>query len=173
MFIYIFIFIYLFVSVFLGPHLWHMEVPRLGVQSELQLPAYTTATAMPDPSRVCNLQTAHGNARFLTHWTRAQIEPSTSWFLVRFISTLPQQELPKTIKFFKENFCDLQLDKNYLDMRSKQNLYEKILINQTSSKCFTYALWKTLLWDNKKTSHRPSANIRKDFYPECIKSSGN
>ena len=33
----------------LGPHLWHMEVPRLGVTSELQLPAYTTATAMPDP----------------------------------------------------------------------------------------------------------------------------
>ena len=32
-----------------------MEVPRLGVQSELQLPAYTTATATPDTSRVCDL----------------------------------------------------------------------------------------------------------------------
>ena len=42
--------------VFLEPHLWHMEVPRLGVQSELQLPAYTTATATWGPSRVCNLQ---------------------------------------------------------------------------------------------------------------------
>ena len=31
--------------VFLGPHPRHREVPRLGVQSELQLPAYTTATA--------------------------------------------------------------------------------------------------------------------------------
>ena len=29
-------------------HLWHMEVPRLGVESELQLPAYTTATATRD-----------------------------------------------------------------------------------------------------------------------------
>ena len=38
-----------FLSFFLGLHLWHMEVPRLGVESELQLPAYTTATAMPDP----------------------------------------------------------------------------------------------------------------------------
>ena len=27
-----------------------MEVPRLGVESELQLPAYTTATAAPDLS---------------------------------------------------------------------------------------------------------------------------
>ena len=26
-----------------------MEVPRLGVESELQLPAYATATATPDP----------------------------------------------------------------------------------------------------------------------------
>ena len=32
-----------------------MEVPRLGVESELQLPACTTATATQDPSRVCDL----------------------------------------------------------------------------------------------------------------------
>jgi len=40
---------------FLGPHPWHMDVPRLGVESKLQLPAHATATAMQDPSRVCNL----------------------------------------------------------------------------------------------------------------------
>ena len=45
-----------FFHFFLGPHLWHMEVPRLGVQSELQLPAYATATAMSDLSRICNLR---------------------------------------------------------------------------------------------------------------------
>ena len=33
----------------------HMEVPRLGVESELQLQAYTTAIATWDSSRVCNL----------------------------------------------------------------------------------------------------------------------
>ena len=32
-----------------------MEVPRLGIESEIQLLAYTTATAMQDLSRVCNL----------------------------------------------------------------------------------------------------------------------
>ena len=31
------------------------EVPRLGVESELQLPAYPTATATRDPSHVCHL----------------------------------------------------------------------------------------------------------------------
>ena len=37
--------------------------------------------------------TAHGNARSLTHWARSGIEPATSWFLVRFISAAPHQEL--------------------------------------------------------------------------------
>ena len=32
-----------------------MEVPRIGVESELQLPAYTTATATPDLSHICDL----------------------------------------------------------------------------------------------------------------------
>ena len=40
------LFIYLFI---LGPHLRHMEIPRLGVKSELLL-TYTIATAAQDPS---------------------------------------------------------------------------------------------------------------------------
>ena len=46
--------IYLLIC-FLRLHLQHMEVPRLGVKSELQLPAYATATAMQDLSHVCDL----------------------------------------------------------------------------------------------------------------------
>ena len=41
--------------VVLGPYLRHMEVPRLGVQSELHLLAYTTATATWNLSCVCDL----------------------------------------------------------------------------------------------------------------------
>lgn len=37
----------IFFLFFLGLHLCHLEVPRLGIESELQLPA--TATAMWDP----------------------------------------------------------------------------------------------------------------------------
>ena len=62
--------------VFLGPYLQHMEVPRLGVELELQLPAYTPVT----------------NVGSLTHWARPGIESATSCFLVRFISTEPWQE---------------------------------------------------------------------------------
>ena len=32
-----------------------MEVPRVGVELELQLPAYVTATATPNPSHICDL----------------------------------------------------------------------------------------------------------------------
>ena len=39
----------------MGLHLQHMEVPRLEVESELQLPAYATATATWDPSHICDL----------------------------------------------------------------------------------------------------------------------
>ena len=39
----------------LGPHMQHMELPRLGVELELQLPAYTTATATWDISCICDL----------------------------------------------------------------------------------------------------------------------
>ena len=78
------LFVFFFFS--LGPHSRHMEIPRLGVQSELQLLATVIATATPDPSSVCDL---HHSAP----WVRQGIEPTYSWFLVRFISAAPQQEL--------------------------------------------------------------------------------
>jgi len=59
----------LFVFAFLGLHLRHMEIPRLGVKMELQLPAHKTATAMQDLNcnRICDHTTAHGNARSQTY----------------------------------------------------------------------------------------------------------
>ena len=53
-----FLFLFSFLSfIFLGLHPQHMEVPSLGVELELQLLAYATATAMHgcDLSCVCNL----------------------------------------------------------------------------------------------------------------------
>jgi len=44
-----------------------MEVPRLRVETELWLPGYTTATATPDQSCVCNLHYSYGNAGSSTH----------------------------------------------------------------------------------------------------------
>ena len=80
-----YLFIYLFIY-FLGPHPWHMEVPRLAVQSELQLPACTTATATPDWSCICDLHHSSWQCRSLTHWTRPGIKPASSWILVGFVN---------------------------------------------------------------------------------------
>ena len=35
--------------------MWHMEVSRLGLELELQLLAYATATAMPDMRCICTM----------------------------------------------------------------------------------------------------------------------
>ena len=46
---------FFFFYVFLEPHPRHVEVPRIGAKSELSPPAYATATAMRDPSGICDL----------------------------------------------------------------------------------------------------------------------
>ena len=50
-----------------------MEVLRLGIKSELQLPAYTIATATPDTSRVCGLRFSLWQCRFLNPLSDASI----------------------------------------------------------------------------------------------------
>ena len=47
-----------FLFLLLETHPQHVEVPRLGVESELQLLTYTTATATRDPSLVCVLHSS-------------------------------------------------------------------------------------------------------------------
>ena len=56
LYLFICLLVCLFVCLFLGLHPQHMEVPRLGVKLELQVLVYTTATAVPDPSCVCDIQ---------------------------------------------------------------------------------------------------------------------
>ena len=57
---------------FLEPHPWHMELPRLGVESELQLPASTTAIAVPDPSHICDLHHSSWQRRILNPLSEAK-----------------------------------------------------------------------------------------------------
>ena len=59
-----------------------MEVPRLRVESELQLPTYTTATARRIRAGSVIYTTAHSNARSLTDGVSPGLEPATSWILV-------------------------------------------------------------------------------------------
>ena len=66
------VFVSLFVFAFLRPHLWHMEVSRLGVKSELQLLAYATATATQDLSCVCDLHHNSGQGQVLNPLSEAR-----------------------------------------------------------------------------------------------------
>ena len=70
-----------------------MEVPRLGVESELQLPAYTTATAMRDLSLVFNLHHSSQQGQIPDPLSEARDRTHVlinSWILVRFVSVVPQ-----------------------------------------------------------------------------------
>ena len=78
----LFIFYLCIYFVFSGLHLRHMEGPRLGVESELQL----------------HLGHSHSNAGSLTHWMRPGIERASSWMLVWFVSTGPRRELPRVLE---------------------------------------------------------------------------
>ena len=49
-----------------------MKIPRLGVKSELQLPAYITATATRDPSCVCDLHHSSWQRRILNPLSKAR-----------------------------------------------------------------------------------------------------
>ena len=70
-----------------------MEIPRLGIESELQLPAYVTATAMQDLSHVCDLHHGSQQRRILNPLSEARNRTRNPWYLVEFVSTAPRQEL--------------------------------------------------------------------------------
>ena len=97
--------------VFLGPHLGHMELPRLGVESELQLPAYTQPQQCQIRATSATYTTAHSTAGALTHWSRPGIEPASSRILVRFVSAEPRWELRdfffKVVKYIQHGIYHL------------------------------------------------------------------
>ena len=74
---------FLCVCAFLGPRLWPMEVPRLEVRLELQLLAYTTATATPDPNHIFDLHHISWQHQILNPLSKARdrtcVLMNTSW----------------------------------------------------------------------------------------------
>ena len=74
---------FIFIFCFLGLHPWHMEVPKLGVEWELQLLAYTTVTATQDSSHVCNLHHSSPQSQIPNSLGKARdrtcILKNTSW----------------------------------------------------------------------------------------------
>ena len=69
-----------------------MEVPRLGVESELQLLAYSTATAMRDLSLVCDLHHSSRQCWILNPLSEAR-DRTRNLMDIRLITAEPQKEL--------------------------------------------------------------------------------
>ena len=63
------------------------------VKSELQLLAYTAATALQDLSRVCDLHHSSWQHQILNPMSEARDRTCSITFLVEFVSALPQREL--------------------------------------------------------------------------------
>ena len=77
----------------LGPHLWHMEVPRLGAnQSYGCWPSHSHSNL---GSKLCLWPTPQLTEKLdPLPWPRPGIKSASSWILVGFVSTAPWQELP-------------------------------------------------------------------------------
>ena len=81
---------------FLGPYPWQMEFPRLGVELELQLLAYTTAMAMWDPSHICNLH--HSSWQ---DWNLNPLREARDWTCILMNTSLSHnRNSPETFFFF-------------------------------------------------------------------------
>ena len=92
------------------PHalfLYPMEVPRLGVKLEPQLPAYTTATAMPDPGRICDQHHSSWQCQILNPLSEAW-----DWFLVGFVSAAPRKGNSIHILFLDVDACYMRHSEN-------------------------------------------------------------
>ena len=81
---------------FLQPYLWHMEVPGLGVESELPLHAYATAAGqpMPQPQQHWIWAASLTNSGPLTHWAGQGLNPHSQGDCVGSQPTIGAPEAP-------------------------------------------------------------------------------
>ena len=96
-----------------------MEVPRVGVQSELQLQAYARATAMPDPSCVYNIRHRSQQYQILNplsvarDGTRNLMVPSWICFCWAMMGTPKRHLLKKVSKWHKVLYLSISLSFMY------------------------------------------------------------
>ena len=89
-----------------GLQLWHMEVPRLGVESWAAAISLHHSHSQIQATSATHTA-ARGNAGALTLWVRPGIQTASWWILVGFVSTELQWELPGSS--FNDLFSTLNL----------------------------------------------------------------
>ena len=96
---------------FLGPHPKHMEVPRLGVKSELQLSAWATATATLDSKHICELQRSLLQCQILNPLIEARERTVFSRTVHQVLNPLSRNKNSSKVKFLREDATGLLIGK--------------------------------------------------------------
>ena len=78
-----------------------MEVTRLGVELELQLLAYTTATAIQDTSHICNLHHSSWQHQIPNPLSEARDQTLNLMVLSRICFRCTTRGTPKYVRLFK------------------------------------------------------------------------
>jgi len=84
----------------LGPLLQHMGVPRLGVESELQLPAYATATATWDLRCVCDPHHSSRQCQILNPLSKARDQTCILMDPRWFVNHWDMKGTPRHLNFY-------------------------------------------------------------------------
>ena len=100
-----------------------MEVLRLGVKSELELPTYATATATPDPSQVCKLHHSSWQCQIFN-----SLSKSRGWTFI-LIDTSWVHNLLSHSRNSLEFFCMVDLYMPHPFVYSTVYVYQYGLIN--------------------------------------------
>ena len=89
-----------FFALFLGMHMRHKEVHRLGVTWSCSCMATLQPQQHGIPATSVIYTTGQGNTGSLIHCKRPGIQPTSSWILGRFITAEPQREIPYSFYLF-------------------------------------------------------------------------
>ena len=109
----------LFFFFFLGTHLWHMEVPRLGSHWSYSCwPSPQPQNTGSEPESAA-YTTVHNNTGSSTHWARPGIEPASLWILLEFLNCWATKGTPLN------HFLKWRSNQSFLcdDQKIPQDLY--------------------------------------------------
>ena len=85
---------------FLGPHPWHMKVPRLGLNWSYSCQPIQQPQQRRIQAASVTYTTAHSNARSPIHWARPGIKPMPQQWQHWILNQLSHQGIPPLLFFF-------------------------------------------------------------------------
>lgn len=144
--------LFFFLNSFLRPYPRYMEVPMLGVTSELSCrpEAQPQQHGIQATSAPCVI--AHANVEPLTHWGRPRTEATSSWVLVGLVRAEPQWGLKGMVFIYIYIYIYITLSCNKIYTFEVSNDFSKrichhfIPIDFLFSAVSVHPYWRFPLW---------------------------